>query len=182
MFVMKNPDEVGRRLLSKVEVDEHGCWLYTGARDPTGYSAIWVDGGKRSGHRVSWELFRGPIPPGQVVHHAVCHRRACCNYEHLELTTLAENSAVQLPRRRAKWCHKGHPLTKPNTATATSGRRRCRTCRRAYNAEWMRGHRARLRTSRSATRPVLGASATSEPDVVRGVGRPDDTRIVHDGL
>lgn len=41
-------------------------------------------------HRVSFELFSGPIPEGEFVLH-LCHRPICCNPRHLKLGTHQDN-------------------------------------------------------------------------------------------
>src|SRR5690606_27089460 len=79
---------------------------------------------------------QGPIPAGLVIDH-LCGNTSCCNPEHLEAVTNAENM-----RRRAKrsaTCASGHPWTPENTYIRPNGRRDCRACkreasRRAYAA------------------------------------------------
>lgn len=69
-----------------------GCWLWIGA-DRGGemeYGQIVVDGRPEAAHRVSWTLFRGPIPAGlNVLHH--CDVGCCVNPTHLFLGTLSDN-------------------------------------------------------------------------------------------
>jgi hypothetical protein len=66
------------------------CWIWTGATIPQGYGRAWVDGRAEYTHRWTWMQLVGPIGAGLEVDH-VCRVRACCNPEHLALTTRRDN-------------------------------------------------------------------------------------------
>lgn len=51
-------------------------------------------------HRFIWEQTHGEIPTGYEVDH-MCHNRACCNPDHLQLLLKAENIREANARRYA---------------------------------------------------------------------------------
>jgi len=94
---------------------------------------------RRSAHRLSYEMFYGPIPTGLVVMHS-CDNPECTNPEHLSVGTYADNTADMMNKGRAvssRWkserithCPKGHEYSEDNTSLNKYGHRRCRTCHR----------------------------------------------------
>ena len=118
------------------EVDENGCWVWPGAKQPNGYGRITVGGRARFVHRVAYVEFVGPIPDGLVVDH-VCRNRACFNPEHLRCCTQGENTLApwsQSPAAlcaRQTACKRGHDFTPENTRITGNGKRQCKTCARA---------------------------------------------------
>lgn len=143
------PDEA--YIKERVRVTESGCWEWTRyvnhARGGYG-SASWRDdaGGHRvqSSHRLAYEIFRGPVPPGLVLDHAACQNKTCCNPDHLEPVTGAENMRRAAMRGEASnqnrgktVCGKcGHPFDKINRSKGQKDRRSCRTCEAAYHRAW----------------------------------------------
>lgn len=96
------------RLVDLSEPNDSGCWIFNGHRIWNGYGEIKIAGKKLCAHRVSFEVFNGPIPNGLILDH-ICHdplicrlgilcpHRPCINPDHLKLSNHRENSS---PERR----------------------------------------------------------------------------------
>lgn len=79
------------RFLNKVVVGtDEECWNWIGARTSSGYGSIGDYYQLKSAHRVSWELYRDPIPNGKLVLHK-CDNKLCVNPNHLYLGTSGDN-------------------------------------------------------------------------------------------
>jgi hypothetical protein len=133
--------EIKDRLLKRVTQSESGCWIWGGPVTNSGYGTLPITrGGKRVNrlaHRLSYEIFRGPIPEGLQIDH-LCRERICINPEHLEPVTARENILRSPIAIAARWaarthCEVGHEFTPENTRVRVRrGRpsRICATCRR----------------------------------------------------
>lgn len=118
-----------------------GCWLWSGATTKAGYGVLNLSRKVHLAHRMSYELFIGPIPEGLQLDH-LCRIRCCVNPKHLEPVTNQENARRGLG---GKWfgkiqsakthCPFGHEYSQENTMLQ-KGHRLCRTCRRRRWHEW----------------------------------------------
>lgn len=95
------------RFMEKVELPEEkdGCWNWIGAHDSVGYGQIRVNNKAVGTHRVSYELFKGLIPPGLVIRHSCIGNKGCVNPEHLSTGTHKENVQDKLKQGRANSWH-----------------------------------------------------------------------------
>lgn len=109
-----------------------GCWLWFRATTAKGYGSLKENGRDVHAHRVAYEAFRGPIPPGLQIDH-LCRVRCCVNPDHLEAVTQRENLLRGVGRcainARKEHCKRGHPLSGDNLIVYPNGYRNCRECR-----------------------------------------------------
>jgi len=66
------------------------CWEFEGHRNRDGYGSFFVNGERDQAHRWAWRVANGPIADGLHVRH-MCDNPPCCNPNHLELGTHADN-------------------------------------------------------------------------------------------
>lgn len=123
---MTLPEPHNQRLVA-----DRGCLLWTGPKDRKGYGRLYHAGAQHHAYRLAFELAKGPIPHGMVIDH-LCRRPACCNPEHLECVTRAENvlrgASFAAINAAKDSCIHGHPFDEANTYRRPSGHRDCRAC------------------------------------------------------
>ena len=77
------------------------CWEWQNATNNIGYGMFrWATGKMRTAHRVSYELFNGPIPDGMAVCHK-CDNPKCVNPKHLWVGTLKQNAQDMVAKGRS---------------------------------------------------------------------------------
>lgn len=126
--------EAARRFWAKVDMSG-ACWLWTGAKKPTGYGNFWAKPQYWQAHRWAYVAAYGPIPDGLVLDH-LCRRPSCVRPSHLEAVTHGDNTLRGdncISRNAQKlYCSHGHLYTPENTVYERAGRR-CRECRARQN-------------------------------------------------
>lgn len=109
------------RFLAHIEHADSGCWVWTGSISTTGYGRY----KNYQAHRVTYELWVGPIPEGLQIDH-LCRNTRCVNPEHLEPVTPAVNVQRGWDANRRTHCKRGHDLD--DAYIGKGGRRMCRPC------------------------------------------------------
>lgn len=97
---MSDDARLRTRLLRRLVYDPSGCLLWTGSQTSTGYGQINVNGHPEKVHRVSYRLYVGPIPEGELVRHT-CDTPLCGAPTHLAAGTVADNADDMVVRGRS---------------------------------------------------------------------------------
>lgn len=94
------------KIKANTEITPEGCWRWMKSLGSHGYGNIGTGGSRNeTAHRVSLEVFKGPIPEGMMALHS-CGNRWCCNPDHLRPGTTKEN--IEDAKKDGTW--KGYPL------------------------------------------------------------------------
>jgi hypothetical protein len=126
--IIRHPGKVAARLQLRSRELPNGCREWIGARHPSGYGVIRIDGKNQYAHRVAFVLAGGVLDDKLVLDHLKCDYPPCIRADHLAQVTQGENVA----RNRlatATHCKRHHEWTDENTYRDPKGHRRCRACR-----------------------------------------------------
>ena len=85
---MRGQTNTTRDFWTKVDAIPGCCWEWTGTR-VKGYGSFKMDFKTHQSHVLAYKLTKGN-PGGLYVRH-LCNNKACCNPDHLELGTQADN-------------------------------------------------------------------------------------------
>lgn len=98
------------RIKAKSIVTETGCWQWQASRTPLGYGQMRYQGTRELSHRVSWMVFKGPIPASDSVYGTLgvlhkCDNPGCVNPDHLFLGDQRSNAVDSVSKGR--WGRRG---------------------------------------------------------------------------
>lgn len=118
------------KFLSRIEINEMGCWIWKAGKTSCGYGAFYENGKQIASHRYSYTKAKGGIPEKMDIDH-LCRNRACCNPEHLEAVTRKANLERGLTLIAGNLlkthCPRGHEYSKDNLIKSKKNRD-CRIC------------------------------------------------------
>jgi hypothetical protein len=132
------------KVMSKVQIDASGCWLWQGFKAEWGYGQTNYRGASKAVHRQMYQVTHNvKLTRWQLVMHK-CDVPHCVNPSHLVLGTPHDNvqDAANKGRHhnaRKTHCKRGHELSPENVNVTTQGLRQCKACARArqrINAGW----------------------------------------------
>src|SRR5882724_3668776 len=97
--------DLRRRLIDRMELVpgplNTPCWQWQGCCGSHGYGMMSVGGKRFCVHRLSYQVFVGPIPVGMFICHT-CDDRKCINWEHLFDGTGKDNSDDMVAKGRGR--------------------------------------------------------------------------------
>lgn len=129
-------------VLDRVVIEPDGCCRWTGTLDIGGYGQVGWHGRVWAVHRLLYQHFIGPVPPGLTLDH-LCRNRACCNPWHLEPVTNHQNILRgTVPSANRELCKNGvHDITTVGSLfTDSDGCERCVECRRESKRRYAERH------------------------------------------
>lgn len=126
-------------VMAKIDIDNTGCWNWTGHINQDGYGRITRNNKVMPAYRYVYEIFKGPIPEGMTIDH-LCENKACVCPDHLQPRTNRENILLgnnpAAINARKTHCDHGHEYTPENTILRKDGHRRCRECTIEYQVKY----------------------------------------------
>lgn len=128
-----------RILFHVVRIPESCCWHWGGKLDKEGYGKTWDGFKERRAHKMSYEVFVGPVADGMDLHHK-CEQRECVNPSHLSQVTrsahakMASTSAAAINAQK-KACKCGREYS------FAYGRRICFPCTSDYSKRYQMAQR-----------------------------------------
>ena len=94
-------EDVKKKLLSSIKINENGCWEWQKAKHRQGYGHCPYKRKCLLAHRVSWMVFKGNLPDDILVCHH-CDNPPCINPDHLFLGTDKDNTLDHIKKGKSK--------------------------------------------------------------------------------
>jgi hypothetical protein len=135
----------------RIPVADDACWEWTASRDKKGYGCFSVGDFWAKAHRVSYELYVGPITFGMYVLHR-CDNPACVNPDHLLAGTAKQNTHDMWAKNRAKV---GQRLTPDQVAEIRASTEPQKVLSKRYGVS--QGHISHVKTGNRGTGIMLSS-------------------------
>ena len=88
------------KIIASLKIDSNGCKIWNRSKDNHGYGYYCIGGRNRKSHRLLFQLkFPGNYQK-KVIRHK-CDNPSCCNIDHLEAGSQADNIRDMIARKRA---------------------------------------------------------------------------------
>lgn len=97
-----DPKDILKNLISKVSINESGCWIWKKAKNNMGYGVSGCYGKLMLSHRLIWKTLNGD-PENLCVLHK-CDTQACINPNHLRIGTKKDNTHDMVSKGRLVVC------------------------------------------------------------------------------
>lgn len=141
------------RFWAKVDKQENGCWIWTGAKFTQGYGMARLRGKNRRAHRVAYVWAYGELDASFSGLDHICDNKLCVNPEHLRPASTLENTlrsevGPTAANARKTHCINGHLLDYHDSR----GWRGCKICRREAVARYVDRNRERINAERRKKR------------------------------
>jgi len=129
-----------QRILSRIHINDSGCWEWTGAKNQFNYGRIGIYHRLMYPHRLMFEYYYGQICSDLSIDH-LCRNPKCCNPKHLEQVTIKENiyrgNSPPANNKRKTHCPIGHSYS----SVDARGFRKCKICSARNYKNWSLLHR-----------------------------------------
>lgn len=102
-------DLTQERILSKIIVDDNGCWIWQDALNNKGYGSLAIAGRRMYAHRASYKAYFGEFDYSLFVCHR-CDVTNCVNPKHLFLGTQKDNMQDMASKNRGWYQRAKTPL------------------------------------------------------------------------
>lgn len=89
------------------EKKPNSCWIWKGSKTSHGYGQFAINRKAKPASRLSYKLYKGPIPRGFHVCHK-CDNPPCVNPEHLFVGTRKDNMQDMIKKNRHEYGEKHH--------------------------------------------------------------------------
>jgi hypothetical protein len=117
LLLTHGPKSQVAKFMSRIEIADSGCWIWTGSKTKDGYGKLALYNPKppsQLAHRMAYFWVFGTLP-SLGLDHIVCDNEGCANPYHVTPATAKDNTLrgnnAAANNARKTCCKRGHPFT-----------------------------------------------------------------------